>query len=170
MIGGGLLILAGFLIIFFYVNLPDIVLNVRNFVEYVHISGAFNHFYYNQIALQQWFPHIHVGEVRAGWIWIFKYLVLILPVLFPLYIFAVAYLCWRIFRVPTWSLRLQIIGIIALSFVSPVLAEAVKVAQYGSNYFPVIIGILLLLGYALQDAFQKINYQYLSYTCKRTAF
>ncbi len=159
LLGGGLLVLAGFLIVFFYVNLPDIFLNIKNFAEYVHISGAFNHFYYNQIALQQWFPHINVGEVRAGWIWIFKYLVFILPVLFPLYISAVAYLCWRIFRVPGWSTRLKIIGIIALSVSSPVLAEAAKVAQYGSNYFPVIIGILVLLGYALQDAFQKINFK-----------
>ncbi len=138
----GLLVVVGALSVFVYVNLPDIFLNIKNCAQYVHISGAFNHFYYNQVALQQWFPHINVGEIRAGWIWVLKYLFLILPVLFPLYFLAVIYLCIRIFKEKLWVSRVKIFAMILLSGSSPAMAEAAKVAQYGSNYSQLSLGLL----------------------------
>ncbi len=147
----GLWVVAGFAAIFIYVNLPDIVLNVKNYIQYVHISGAFNHFYYNQVALQQWFPNMNVGEVRAGWVWIFKYLFLILPVVFPVYLFAAVYLMWRIVKQNNRLFRMKTLGILLLSVSSPIMAESVKVAQYGANYFPTIVGIIILVAYAVND-------------------
>ncbi|MCB9772027.1 MAG: hypothetical protein H6754_05705 [Candidatus Omnitrophica bacterium] len=150
-VGHGLIATFGFMLVFFYVNLPDIALSIKNFTEYVHISGAFNHFYYNQPFLQQWFPHINVGEVRGGLLWIVKYFLLIMPVLFPLYVVAAGYLCWRVVQEKQWLNRLKISGVIVLSISSPLLAEGAKVAQYGANYFPALIGILFLVGFALHD-------------------
>ncbi len=155
--GSGLLVVAGFLAVFFYVNMPDIFLNIKNFAEYVHISGAFNHFYYNQPALQQWFPHQNVSEVRGGWIWIFKYLFFILPVLFPVYLSAFVYLGWCIFKEKLWLNRFKMAGVMLLSVSSPILAEKAQVAQYGANYFSTIVGILILICYALHVASQKID-------------
>jgi hypothetical protein len=156
-LGSGFLALAGFLLVFFYVNMPDILGNIKNFAEYVHISGAFNHFYYNQPALQQWFPHLNVGEVRGGWIWIVKYLFLILPVMFPLYLVGLVYLLVRAVQEKTWPVRLKFAGIILLSFCPAVMAEMAKVAQYGANYFPMLVGILLVLGFAAHDLYRKLD-------------
>ncbi len=156
-VGSGFLLLAGFLLVFFYVNLPDIVSNIKEFFEYVHISGAFNHFYYNQPALQQWFPHQNVGEVRGGWIWIFNYLFLIMPVLFPLYLLSVVYLGVRIFKGTVLSSRLAMSGVILLSLSTPLMAETAKVAQYGANYFPALIGVLVVIGFAGHDLLKKID-------------
>jgi len=156
-LGSAFLALAGFLMIFFCVNMPDILVNIKKFAEYVHISGAFNHFYYNQPALQQWFPHINVAQVRGGWLWIFKYLMMILPVLFPLYLASVVYLIYRIVKETALSTRLQMAGIILLSLTSPIMAEAAKVAQYGANYFTVLIGILIVIGFAANDLGHKFD-------------
>ncbi len=155
----GLLVTVGTASIFIGVNLPDVFLNIKNCAQYVHISGAFNHFYYNQVALQQWFAHINVGEIRAGWIWVLKYLFLILPVLLAVYFAAFIYLCGRIFKEKSWGSRLKILGVVLLSLSSPAMAEAAKVAQYGSNYFPTIIGIILLVAYALNDVTRKIDFK-----------
>ncbi len=155
----GLLVVGGTLSVFIYVNLPDVFLNIKNCAQYVHISGAFNHFYYNQVALQQWFAHINVGEIRAGWIWVLKYLFLILPILLPVYFASVIYLCGRIFKEKSWVSRLKILGMIFLSISSPAMAEAAKVAQYGSNYFPTIVGIIVLIAYALSDLAKKIDFK-----------
>jgi len=154
-IGSGLLVMAGFLAVFFYVNLPDIVYNIKSFQEYVVISGAFNHFYYNQIHLQQWLPGTNVGTARGGWEWVVKYFFVAMPVLFPVYLAALGYLFLRIFKENSSAFRWQTAGIIVLSMTAPLMAETVKVAQYGANYFPALIGAILLIGYAAYDFSQN---------------
>lgn len=149
--GSALLAAAGFLAVFFYVNLPDIVYNIKSFKDYVVISGAFNHFYYNQIHLQQWLPGIDVGKVRGGWEWVIKYFFVAMPVVFPLYLGALGYLLFRILKEKSLAMRLQRAGIIFLSLTAPLMAETVRVAQYGANYFPALIGIIALIGYTIHD-------------------
>lgn len=156
-LGASFLVITGFFSIFIYVNLPDIFLNIRNFADYVHISGAFNHFYYNQPALQQFFPHQNVGEVRGGWLWILKYLILILPVLFWVYVLSVTYLGYRIVTVKNWPEKLKSGGIIFLSLTPLALAEIARVAQYGANYFPALLGILCVICFAIKDFCSRIN-------------
>ncbi len=150
-LGSGFLVVTGFLLMFFYVNLPDIFYNIASFAKYIVISGAKNHFFYNQVHLQQWFPNIQVSEVRGGWEWIFKYFFLIMPILFPLFLLAIIYLLWRIVTEKTLASRLKMGGLIIVSFAPPIMAEAAKVAQYGANYFPMIVGVLMVLGYAAYD-------------------
>ena len=157
MIGRGLLVFTGFLLMFFYVNLPDIFYNIDSFAKYIVISGAKNHFYYNQVHLQQWFPNIAVSEVRGGWEWIFKYFFLIMPILFPLYLLAIAYLIFRISQENSGIVQLKIAGFIIISFAPPIMAELAKVAQYGSNYFPMLVGVIMIVGYAAYDLKKHIR-------------
>ena len=149
----GLLIMAGFGGSFIYFNYPDVLYNITSYLRYVEISGSFNHFYYNQPVLQQWFDVAKIN--RAGWIWVIKYFLIIMPVLFPFYGLSLFYLlvCPQV-RSPGSKRKigwyyLSIFGLIFLSATPVLLAEIKKVAQYGANYFPAMLGILLLVGYAL---------------------
>ncbi len=133
----------GFLAVIIYANYPDILHNLKSYWDYVHISGQYNHFYYNQRALVQWIPSFDLKDTRGGWIWIIRYLFLVAPVLFSLYIAAVAYLGRR-----AWNLGYggcPLIFLIVLSFSPVLLAEIKHVAQYGANYFPILIGMIFLV-------------------------
>ena len=145
---GTIFIFIGFAIVFFEVNYPHIIDNVKGYLAYATISRDYSHFYYNQPVLIQWIPHPG-SSVRGGWVWVFKYFLLIMPVLFPVYLLCLCYLVWRFFRVTDnrRELRLTTCGLILLSFSSPILAESRGVAQYGANYFSSFIGILMLTGY-----------------------
>ncbi len=149
MIIPGVTIIAGMIGVFIYVNWPDVVHNIKSFVEYVGISGAFNHFYYAQPALQQWFPLQNVAYIRGGGEWIVKYFFVIMPVLLPGYLFAIVYLIVRSIKAKSPVSRLQMAGMIFLSVSAPLMAEIAQVAQYGANYFPAIVGIIMLVGYAI---------------------
>ncbi len=149
-LASGILTVIGFSIAFLYFNIPNIAKNIRGFFEYAEISKSFSHFYYNQPVFIQWVAHPEL-TVRGGWLWIFKYFALIMPVFFWVYLFSIAYLLWRCLRVKrnVWPFRLTALGMIALSFSSPLLAEYKGVAQYGSNYFTSFLGFIMLVGYAL---------------------
>ncbi len=147
--GAGLGVLIGFLLAFIYFNYPDILDNVKGYLQYVQISGAYNHFYYNQPVLRQWMDADHIR--REGWLWVVKYFFLVMPVVFPFYLACVGYLlkkCWTAQdrRGKRWLITSVVIF---LSLMPVILAEIKQVAQYGSNYFPVLIGFLFLIGYFL---------------------
>ncbi|MBI4309282.1 MAG: hypothetical protein HY591_03015 [Candidatus Omnitrophica bacterium] len=136
-----ILFLLGFCAVVVYVNYPDVIENLKSCWEYVRISGQYNHFFYNQKVLAQWLPHFDLKDTRGGWVWIIKYFMLMMPLLFPLYIAGVVYVLRRAFSPGTvlW---------VVLSFLPPVLAEIKGVAQYGANYFPAMFGFIMLMGYA----------------------
>lgn len=147
--GTGLGIFTGFLLAFIYFNYPDILDNVKGYLQYIQISGAYNHFYYHQPVLRQWMDADHLR--RAGWLWVVKYFFLAMPVVFPFYLACVGYLlkkCWTAqdSRKKRW---LTTGAVIFLSLLPVILAEIKGVAQYGANYFPALIGFLFLIGYAL---------------------
>lgn len=144
---------TGLIIALLFFTFPNIVYNIKSFLEYVDISGKFNHFYYNQPVLQQWFPAgTSLRNVRGGWEWIFKYFFLIMPVLFPVFLFCHGYLVWQGLRLKEnkRSYFLNTGLIVLLSWSAPILAEIKGVAQYGANYFPAIVGVLMLVGYTTQ--------------------
>jgi len=142
-------ILLGFAALFIYFNYPNIIHNVKSYIEYVGISSEFSHFVYNQRVLQQWIP-IHLGNVRGGWLWVFKYFFLVMPVLFPFFILCNLFLVGRLFfkKSCTRKTVFTTIGIILLSWSQPLFAEIPKVSQYGANYFASFLGVVFLLGYA----------------------
>lgn len=143
--GAGLAFL-GFVLVFVYINAPNVAANVKEFLEYVRISGQYNHFFYNQRILQQWFP-AHTLAQRGGWEWIFKYAFLMMPVLFSVFLVANVYLIVKRFR--SKQKIVPALLIITLCWLSPVLAEIRQVAQYGANYFSWFPGIIFLVIYAL---------------------
>ena len=153
----GLFVLLGCFVVFLYVNWPDVLYNMQLFKEYVHISGAFNHFFYNQPFLQKWFTHQMVAQTRGGWLWIFKYFFIIMPVLFPIYLFAVIGVILKYFKSRKKFSRHSLgwLGMIVLSLVPPLMAEYIQAAQYGANYFPSLIGIVMFVGYS---AFYFLRY------------
>ena len=145
------LMLAGLAGVIIYVNLPHVVENIRGFWEYVRISGRYNHFFYNQPFLQQWFEKTSVGTLRGGWLWILKYFMTMMPVLFPFYGLAVIYLSVKAVWIKAWPASGKLAGMILLSLAACMMAETAGVAQYGANYFPALIGLLALIGFALDD-------------------
>lgn len=162
-IGGGLLSLLGIAAVVVFCNYPDIGKNLQSLLEYSNISAGYNHFYYNQPFLQQWFPGQMVRTVRGGWPWVLKYFLTIMPVIFPLYLVSVVYLLGRMAK-PSLSVgqRLAGPGIILLSLAPVLMAETKHVAQYGGNYFPALVGILFLLGFSGHTFLKSPFYQGLS--------
>ena len=146
-----ILITVGFIAVLIYINLPDVWHNIRSYWEYVHISGRYNHFFYNQPFLQQWLETASVANVRGGWLWIIRYFQTIMPVLFPVYIFTMIYLVVKAVKKGSYRYRLTIAGAVFLSFSSCLMAEMVKAAQYGANYFPALIGMIFLIVFCLAD-------------------
>jgi len=144
------LCLIGFTAVFIYFNYPNIIYNVQSYFKYVSISGTFNHFYFNQPIWVQWISP-EIINPRGGWLWVWKYFVLIMPILFPFYLLCVGYLFYRclIVKQNKGSFRLKVLALILLSASSPILAEIKQVSQYGANYFTSLIGILMLLGYTI---------------------
>lgn len=101
-------------------------------------QGADNHFRRIAEGATQALP-----ERGGGLIWILKYFFLIMPVLFTVYWVAVLYLFSQARKSPA------AIGAIFISLCSFLLVEVSQVAQFGRNYFSWLIGMIYLLGYAL---------------------
>jgi len=148
----GALFLLGFVMVFICFNYPNVAYNIKSYFDYVEISRSFSHFYYNQPVLVQWIAHPELG-VRGGWLWVVKYFQLIMPVLFPVYGLCVVYFLGRCFLAPykNWPGILTAVSMILLSFSTPLLAEFKGVAQYGANYFTVLVGAMMLVGYCSHD-------------------
>jgi len=130
------------------VNFPHLIANLKYYWEYVQISGKYNHFFYNQRVLEQWFP-AHELKTRGGWLWIIRYFCLIMPVVLPLFFASIIYLCSMSRKKRGLRPIFGILTLIVLSWSAPILAEIRQVAQYGANYFPSFLGILMLMGVAI---------------------
>jgi len=169
----GLMCLLGALIVIVYINYPDVSYNLSKYLEYIGTSSGENHFTYNQAVLQYWIPE-NIPETHGGWTWIFRYFLLIMPVVFPFYLLCLVYLVFKLVKkyVDNRAVDYLTLIIILLGISSPVLAEVKRVAQYGANYFTAFVGIILTLGYAFhifikEDYTNSIfrNLSLLSRTC-----
>ena len=158
------LIIFGGLVIIAYFNYPNIAYNIKSYLEYVQISGQYNHFFYNQRVLEQWFP-AHELKTRGGWLWILKYFQLIMPIAFPLFLTCNFYQLWRGLKnrknIPI------VLVVILLSWSPSILAEIRQVAQYGANYFASFAGIIFMLCYTA-FIFLKEEWPQWSVPLKRT--
>jgi len=143
----GAAVVLGVACILFYVNWPQVIEHLRGYREYVHISGSFNHFYYNQPYLQRWFKDLDLARnpIRGGWLWVFRYFFVIMPVLFPLYLLGGIGLFWTLITRKKKEERFLLPAVFLLSLIPLIMAETVGVAQYGGNYFPAFLGVLLFL-------------------------
>lgn len=138
------MMLAGMLIPFLYFTLPDPIAYLHKFQDFLNFSRRGNDFIVWRHLLEQYFsfPESFRG---GGIIWVIKYMFLILPILFPLYIISLIYLMGRAFKKKVY------IWIILISLSTLILVELSQVAQFGRNYFSWFIGIIFLIGVAIYD-------------------
>ena len=148
-IGAGVI---GVVLFMTWLLLPDFAGNFRDYWQgystYLHSNSTIHWAYYFQNVLREWMEHPE--SARGGWLWVWRYFWLIMPMLFPVYLGCAGWLAWRaVSGRESGAGRLAVFGMILLSFSPVLLAEIKGVGQYGANYFFSFIGILMLLGYAV---------------------
>ncbi len=161
-----LLLAGGFLATFLYFNAPNIIHNIQQYIAYINASGNKNHLFHNQLVLQQWMPGQTV-PVRGNLLWVIKYLLLVMPVLFPCAIACFAYLLTLSYKKQSLRARISLVGAVLLSLAPVLMAEIKGVSQYGANYFPAFIGIIFILGFSFHDLWKNV-YPRLPFSCKRS--
>ncbi len=145
---------VGFIGIVVFVNWPDVMGNLKSYAAYVKISGAMNHFFYNQRVLVQWLPTYDLKDTRAGFQWVIKYLILVIPFILAIFAWCLNQSFKRYKQTTFLMLVLSVSGI--------VMAELKGVAQYGANYFPVLIGMLMFIGWSLKRVTMKRWWVYIA--------
>ena len=130
-----LAIAAGSFLALYFFAYPDFVGYWRGMAHYVQVSAHNNHFSYHQNTLKEWI--FDPANTYGGWAWVFKYFLLVMPVLFPVYLGCAVYA----FRKSPLM--------VFISFSPALFAVLSHAAQYGANYFVSLIGILCLIGYVL---------------------
>lgn len=132
----GLIALGAVLVIILF-TIPDPIKNLREFADYLSKSRSGNHFQINEQALD-----IELPRRGAGLIWIGKYFVLIMPILFSAYLLGVIYLLKKS------NQDRSLLWLILMSLTTPLIVELTQVAQFGRNYFSWLIGIIFLVSFA----------------------
>jgi hypothetical protein len=145
-----LLFLLGIILIVIFFTMPAPWTNLKQFSLFIFASQKLNHFdhYYDYLSHVLPAPYPVDGPRPisfrgGGWLWIFKYFLLIMPIVFGSYLFAICYLLKR-----GLHYRKNLI-VILLSLSTPLAVEMAQVSQFGRNYFSWYFGILFLIGYAL---------------------
>jgi hypothetical protein len=137
-----LTIFLGILIPILYFTLPNPSDYLAKFRDFLNYSKKGNDFIIWRHLLEKHFsfPQTFRG---GGVIWIVKYFVLILPILFPVYVLSLIYLGKAALK----NKMLWLVILVSLS--TPILVEISQVAQFGRNYFSWFIGMILAIGWAL---------------------
>lgn len=155
-------ILMSFLIgtgaVIFLFTWPDPAKVIHDFIQFVTTSQHFNHFNNYRHYISEYLPEPFTFDLPrpitfrgAGWVWIFKYFFLIMPVMFAFFLFSVVYL----FKLSFQQRSLFVLLLICCS--TPLAVETAQVCQFGRNYFSWLPGIIFLLAYTvfLIEATQK---------------
>ncbi|MDP8213506.1 MAG: hypothetical protein P9X22_09520 [Candidatus Zapsychrus exili] len=139
----------GFLAAFIYFTYPTALGSLSGSMSYINTASDNNHFYYNQPVLQQWIK-TDIAQTNGGWFWIFKFLMITMPVLFPLYCICLVYFIYKcaFSYLKDKVILYRTIGVIVLSFIVPFVLEFKKIAQCGTTFFPTMLGIVFMIGYS----------------------
>ncbi|MCK5581284.1 MAG: hypothetical protein KAJ18_08425 [Candidatus Omnitrophica bacterium] len=164
-----LLFFCGGLLILLLFTLPTPIVSTKKFISFLAHSQHRNHFtlYYDHLV--PLFPDNFKETITQtltfrgeGWLWITKYSLLIMPILFISYCLSIVYL----FTISFKKRSSRLIFIIAISASTPLLVETAQVAQFGRNYFSWLFGIIMLIVFTI-DYFQKNTYTFLSHKNKK---
>ena len=82
--------MAGLFCVLLAFTLPHPVHSMKMFIIYVFLSRGNNHFQYYSDYLVRFFP-VPPFLRGGGWIWIFKYFMLIMPVMFAGYVLSLIF-------------------------------------------------------------------------------
>lgn len=138
------LIGLGTVIVIILFTIPDPVENFKEFADFLSKSRSGNHFQTNEQSL-----NVDLPVRGAGFIWIWKYFVLIMPILFGSYLLGIIYLLKKSLHSKT------VLLLILMSLSTPLLVELMQVAQFGRNYFSWFLGILFIICYAVHYFFNQ---------------
>ncbi len=128
----------GVLGIFLLFTFPHCIKNIKDYSLFIRASQSGNNFVIYQSYLSRYFP-LPESLRGEGFVWIFKYFFLIMPIMFPWYIVSLLYL------IKTSLQKIQLLYLCLISLSTPLLAEWVGVAQFGRNYFSWIVGLIFLI-------------------------
>ncbi|MDP2653664.1 MAG: hypothetical protein Q8Q08_06495 [Candidatus Omnitrophota bacterium] len=141
-----LLIGAGVFCVLTLFTWPDPLRYLSSASRFLALSSQGNHFDFYHNAIGHYLPPPYdSGDYYfrgAGWRWIIKYFLLIMPFLFPAFLLASVYLLRRAIR------DIRTAGALLVCWSTPVLVEAAHVSQFGRNYFSWMPGIVFLTAYA----------------------
>ncbi len=137
------LISLGAIAVILLFTIPDPTENFKEFADFLSKSRSGIHFQITEQSLS-----IALPRRGAGLIWIWKYFVLIMPILFGSYLLGILYLLKKVRQNKIHLL------LIAMSLSTPVIVELMQVAQFGRNYFSWLIGIIFIICYAV-DCFYR---------------
>lgn len=141
---------AGAVAIFFLFTFPNTVQYIKDYFEFMHFSRTGNNFMLYKDYLERFFP-VPPTLRGGGWLWIIKYGFLILPFIFPLYLFAFIYVFKKGFQ------QKLPIALILLSLTTPLIIEASRVVQFGRNYFSWYISILAVVAFCFYDLKENLR-------------
>ena len=135
--------------IFFLFTFPNPLKHLEKFFLFLSASHHNNNF---QIAKNLGILKLPLEDSfrGGGWTWIVKYFFLIMPIMFTGYWLAAIHLIKISFKQPLF------IFILFLSLSTPLIVEISKVAQFGRNYFPWLLGMLLVIGCSLSHINQVL--------------
>ncbi|MFA5261713.1 MAG: hypothetical protein WC450_10840 [Candidatus Omnitrophota bacterium] len=131
--------LAGVLLVF---TLPRPLESLKMFIIYIFLSRGGNHFQHYAEYLSRFFA-VPAFLRGGGWLWIFKYFMLTMPVLFIACGVSVVYL------LACSSKTRKTFMLILIGLSTPLAVEIIQVAQFGRNYFSWFFGMIFLICAAL---------------------
>ena len=149
-VGNISLLTAGASVVFLFFTAPHPIENLKGLDTFINVSKYGNNFAMYHDYLQRFFP-LTKHFRGAGWLWILKYLFLILPVLSSAYLLSAIYLLWQGRR------KRHLLFLLALSLAAPLAVETSQVVQFGRNYFPWLVGILGLVVFTLYDIHERLK-------------
>ncbi|HPB67347.1 MAG TPA: glycosyltransferase family 39 protein [Candidatus Omnitrophota bacterium] len=128
---------SGLAVVLLAFTLPRPLESLKMFIIYVFLSRGGNHFQHYADYLNRFFP-VPAFLRGGGWLWILKYFMLTMPVLFAACGGSVAYLLSCSTK-PRKTLMLILLGLS-----TPLAVEIIQVAQFGRNYFSWFFGMIFL--------------------------
>ena len=140
----------GFLTVFLIFTLPDPGASVRGFLQFVNENRDVRDDPIQLTSLPQ-------GFLSGGLVWIWRYFILIMPVLIP------AFLLCLMLTVKRSVAKPSLLLLIFLSLATPLAIDFSGAAQFGRNYFACFPGILLLIGYIFHTYRDQIFSRELSF-------
>jgi hypothetical protein len=134
---------------------PDIINNLLEYYRYWRAGNVIGHFLLYRKYFKDMGKPIPDDMRGAGWIWIIRYFSRMVPVHSVLYLANLLLLIWMLFLGGNAQSGVWGVLVILILSLSPVLVgEITHGIQLGRSYYPALISMLLLVGYAAFQAEQ----------------
>ncbi len=147
------LLFAGLFFIFLFFTMPDPYVSLKFYFQFLHMSQKSNNFYLYQDYLSRFFP-LPASLRGGGLLWIVRYFLLIMPMMFPVYLLSLGYI------LKSFSKKHFFPIIALLTLTTPFAVELSRVVQFGRNYYTWYIAIIFLICFAFYHFKQSIFFHF----------